>query len=192
MEARFDSAAGTRDPVDLTLLDIYESERRPVAAWVLSWNHAQISTLEPTSTALRREILIRDLIDTKDGTNLLVDRVRGLSLRYQLGNGEAHAHVLVGSSAPDFELNDGSKLGRHQYSRPRLLVDFGDDPSLNELVIRGKYEARVDYLGTGVKDTCGLRALLIRPDGFVAWIVEENRERDIEAAKAALEKWFSC
>ena len=59
------------------------------------------------------------------------------------------------------------------------------------MIIGGKYEARVDYLSTSAKDKRGLRALLVRPDGFVAWVAdEEDGKPDVDAAKAALEKWF--
>lgn len=44
-------------------------------------------------------ILNSDLDDTADSTNLLIDRFWGLSQRYHLSNGEAHARPLVGCSA---------------------------------------------------------------------------------------------
>jgi hypothetical protein len=42
----------------------------------------------------------------------------------------------------------------------------------------------------GAKDRRGIRALLVRPDEVVAWVVEDNVKPDIDAAKAALELWF--
>jgi 2-polyprenyl-6-methoxyphenol hydroxylase-like FAD-dependent oxidoreductase len=103
--------SGSGAPADLALLDTYESERHPVAAWVLEWTRAQVSTLQPDLYGAAVQALIRDLIDTTDGTNLFIDRVWGLSQRYTLGDGEAHEHPLVGCSAPDFELHGGSRLG---------------------------------------------------------------------------------
>jgi len=175
---------------DLALLDTYESERQPIAAWVLEWTRAQISTLQPDLYGAAVQALIRDLIDTTDGTNLFIDRVWGLSQRYNLGDSDAHAHPLVGCSAPDFELHDGSRLGPKLEEGWGLLVDFEDDAALKELVVGGKYEARVDYVGVGAKDRRGLRALLVRPDGVVAWVAEDNVKPDVDAAKAALEQWF--
>ena len=98
-------------PADLALLDTYESERHPIGAWVLEWTRAQVSMLQPDLYGAAVQALIRDLIDTTDGTNLFIDRHWGLSQRYNLGEGEAHAHPLVGCSALDFELHDGSRLG---------------------------------------------------------------------------------
>ncbi|TAQ89068.1 hypothetical protein B7494_g2576 [Chlorociboria aeruginascens] len=177
-------------PVDLSLLDTYESERHPIAAWVLEWTRAQVSVLQPDLYGAAVQALIRDLIDTTDGNNLFLDRVWGLSQRYKLGNSEAHAHPLVGSSAPDFELSDGSRLGPKLAGGRGLLVDFEDDDALKGLVTGEDYKDRVDYLGVGAKDRRGIRALLIRPDGIVAWMVEDDVKPDIEAANAALEQWF--
>ncbi|KAH8893770.1 FAD binding domain-containing protein [Thozetella sp. PMI_491] len=177
------------DTVDLALLDTYESERRAVGAWVLQWARAQVVTLlpDPFSAALRN--LFRDLIDTTDGTNLFVDRVWGLSQRYQLGDGAAHAHPLVGASAPDLELLDGSKLGSKLEGGRGLLLDVEDSPALRELV-GGQHEAKVDYVAVGARDSLGLRAFLVRPDGVVAWVAEGNAQPDVDAAKAALQRWF--
>lgn len=177
-------------PVHLTLLDTYESERHPIGAWVLEWTRAQVATLQPDLFGAAIQALLRDLINTSDGTNLFLDRVWGLSQRYSLGDDEAHAHPLVGCSAPDFELHDGSRLGSRLEGGRGLLVDFQNEPALKELVADGKYAARVDHFGAGAKDTRGLRALLVRPDGIVAWVVEDNAEPNVEAAKAALERWF--
>lgn len=193
-ESRSDRAA----PLDLTLLDTYESERHPIAAWVLGWTRVQVTTLQPDLFGEAVQTLIRDLINTIDGTNLFIDRFWGLSQRYKLGDDEAHALPLIGCSAPDFELldDDNSRLGAKVESGRGLLIDFENDDAaakLKQLVIGGKYEARVDYLGgVGAKDRRDLRAMLIRPDGVVAWLVEDNMEPDIEAARVALERWFGC
>lgn len=131
--------------------------------------------------------LMRDLVRTVDGTNLMIDRVWGLSLRY----GDA-AHPLVGCSAPDLELSDGTRLGTKMGSGRGLLVDLhGGAVALRDELLAGRpYEARVDYLALGAQDTRGIRSMLIRPDGVVAWVVDEDAEADIGAAKAALEQWL--
>ena len=188
---RRESGSDDGRQADLALLDTYESERHPVAAWVLEWTRAQVATLLPDLYGAAVQALIRDLIATTDGTNLFIDRVWGLSQRYKLGDGETHAHPLVGCSAPDFELYDGSRLGPKLEGGRGLLIDFEDDAALKELVVDdGKYEARVDYVGVGAKDRRGLHALLVRPDGIVAWVVEDKVKADVDAAKAALEQWF--
>ncbi|KAI1134977.1 monooxygenase [Hypoxylon sp. FL0543] len=173
------SGAGLQD---LSLLDSYERERHPVGSWVLEWTRAQISTLRPDPFGFAVRKLMNDLLQTTDGTNLFIDRIWGLSLRYDLGD----EHPLVGCSAPDFELDDGTRLGSKLETARGLLLDFGSNAELKDLT--GKYDDKVDYLSTGAKDRLGLQALLIRPDGIVAWAAEEKL--DVDAAKAALERWF--
>lgn len=178
-------------PPDLALLDTYESERHPVGAWALDWTRAQISILQPGPFGAAIRTVFSDLLDTTDGTNLLIDRFWGLSQRYQSGNSEEQAHhPLVGCSAPDFEFDDNSRLGHKLEQGRGLLVDFQEDVALRELVVSGKYEARLDYLSVNAKDRRDLGALLIRPDGFVAWATDDTVKADLGAAKAALEKWF--
>lgn len=175
---------------DPTLLDTYESERHPVAAWVLEWTRAQVSTLQPDLYGAAMHSLIRDLIETTDGTNLFIDRIWGLSQRYKLGDTKADKHSLVACSAPDFELHDDSRLGSKLEGGRGLLVDFEGNVKLKELVVGGKYEGRVEYIAIGAKDKRGLQALLIRPDGIVAWVAEAHVVPDVDAAKSSLERWF--
>ena len=176
----------------LALLDTYERERHPAGAWALEWTRAQIATTRPDPHGRAVQALVRDLMATPDGTNLFLDRFWGLSQRYELQEegDKASTHPLVGCSVPDFEMVDGERLGAKMEAGRGLVVDFEDDARLSDLVAGGKYEGRVDYVGLGAKDRLGLRALLVRPDGIVAWVVEENANPDLEAAKAALERWF--
>ncbi|KAI8627931.1 putative pentachlorophenol 4-monooxygenase [Xylariaceae sp. FL1651] len=176
---------------DLALLDTYESERRPIGAWLLDYTRAQVNSLQPDEYGRATYALLRDLIATTDGANYFIERSWGLSLRYVFGDGDDQ-HPVVGRSVPDFELADGARLGSKMEGARGLLVDFGENAELKALLGEGdpKYEERVDYLALSAKDTCGLSALLVRPDGVVAWAVDEGSEPDVGAAKAALERWF--
>lgn len=172
------------EPVDLSLLDTYEKERLPVGAWVLEWTRAQVATLQPNLAGAALQKLLTDLIDTVDGTNLFLGRIWGLSQRYDFGDEQQHA--AVGGSAPEFELDDGTRLGSKLEGGRGLLVDFESNVALKGLT--GRYEAKVDYMAVGAKDQLGLSALLIRPDGVVAWVAEEKP--DLSAAGTAFERWF--
>lgn len=169
---------------DFTLLDTYEKERHPVGAWALEWTRAQVTTLKPDLFGGAIRNLVQDLLSTTDGTNLVVDRVWGLSLRYDPDDKDAHP--LVGCSAPDYEFDDGERLGVKMLGGKGLLVSFDDEAELKKLA--GAYEDRIDYLAVRAKEQLGIKALLIRPDGFVAWVAEEKS--DVNAAKPALERWF--
>ena len=175
---------------DLALLDTYESERHPIGAWVLEYTRAQVAMMQPGLYGAALQTLIRDLIDTTDGANLFIDRQWGLSQRYQLGKGEAYTHPLVGSSAPDFEFEDGSRLGDKLREGGGLLVDFQHETCLERLISGEKHGTRVEYVSMKVKEDCDMRALLVRPDGIVAWVTEKGVEADLEAAEEAIQKWF--
>ncbi|KAK7745688.1 hypothetical protein SLS62_009654 [Diatrype stigma] len=183
------SAEASTRPADQlsALLDTYQEERHPIGAWVLDWTRAQVSALRPDPHGAALRQLLADLIDTDDGSNLFIGRIWGLSQRYDFG--EADQHPLVGCSAPEFELDDGSRLGSKMEGARGLLVDLGD--GLEKLRgLAGQYKSKVEYMSVGVKEQLGLRALLVRPDGVVAWVAEEKEEPDLDAARAALERWF--
>ncbi|WP_437577150.1 hypothetical protein [Sorangium sp. So ce887] len=78
-----------------------------------------------------------------------------------------------------------TRLGARLQRGRGLLIAFANDARLAELA-RG-WASRVDYACTGAKSTLGLRALLIRPDGVVAWLAEGTP--NLDAARAALARW---
>ncbi|MGY5778110.1 FAD-dependent monooxygenase [Rhizobium sp. LEGMi135b] len=163
------------------LLDTYSSERHPVGAQVLDWSRAQVALMRPSPSSRALEAIIRDLIDTRDGATYFAERVWGVSLCYDLGD----ANPLVGRSAPDFELVDGRKLGDLLRTGRGLLLDFDAHASLEALASR--WSDRITYVATDAKDRLGLSALLVRPDGVVAWVGETNFNPE-DAARAA-SKW---
>lgn len=175
---------------DLTLLDSYETERHPIGAAVLDWTRAQVSTMEPNPFGGAIRELVRDLIATPDGTNMLIERLWGFSQRYDLGNGLGNSHELVGRSMPDFELLDGSRLGVKLEKGRGLLIDFEGDSTLKDLITNKIFGDRVEYLAVDVQDRRDLRALLVRPDGVVAWVAEKGQNPELDTLKAALDLWF--
>ena len=105
-----------------------------------------------------------------------------VSLCYDLGGG----HPLVGRSVPDFELADGRKIGEFFGAGKGLFLDFDTDAPLEALASR--WADRISYVAGDAKDRLGLSALLVRPDGFVAWASEDAPNLG-QAAQAA-SRWF--
>ena len=174
-------AATVRGDAPDGLLDSYTTERHPVGARILDWTRAQVALMRPDSRALAA--IVRDLIDTRDGATYFAERVWGVSLRYDLGDG----HPLVGRSCPDFELGDGTRLAALLRDGNGLLLDFGGQASLRAL--DGLWGDRVSYVDGEPKDRLGLSALLVRPDGFVAWASDTTPSPE-EVTRAAA-KWFT-
>jgi 2-polyprenyl-6-methoxyphenol hydroxylase-like FAD-dependent oxidoreductase len=177
-------AATLRDDAPEGLLDSYTSERHPVGAQVLDWSRAQVALMRPSRSSRALEAIVRDLIDTRDGATYFAERVWGVSLRYDLGDD----HPLVGRSAPDFELVDGARLGQHLGSGKGLLVDFDARASTREVADR--WSDRVVYVTGEVRERLGVSALLVRPDGIVAWATGAGDDASSSRLAQALARWF--
>ncbi len=63
---------------------------------------------------------MRDLMDTRDGATYMAGRVWGVCTHYDLGGG----HPLVGHSVPNFEFEDGAKIGELMRAGQAVLLDF--------------------------------------------------------------------
>ena len=177
-------ASTIRGDAPAGLLDSYFSERGPVGAQVLDWSRAQVALMRPSPSSRALEAIIRDLIDTRDGATYFAERVWGVSQRYDLGD----SHPLVGRGAPDFELADGTRLGELLRDGKGLLLDFDAEASLQALARR--WDGRIGYVGRDAKDRLGLGAVLIRPDGVVAWAGEAPA--DLQALTLAASRWFGA
>jgi len=164
------------------LLDTYTAERHPVGAWAVEWTRAQVAIMKPDPHANAIAKVIRDLIQTREGTSYFVEKISGISLHYDLP-GE---HPLIGRSMPDFELEDGSRLGALLQDGKGLLVNFEGREALQTL--GENWSSRMRYVGMKARDSMGITALLVRPDGFVAWVSESEPVAD-EAAQVVT-RWF--
>ncbi|MFG3047253.1 FAD-dependent monooxygenase [Streptomyces sp. NPDC048241] len=169
-----------------SLLDTYDTERRPVGAWVLDWTRAQIGILrgDPKSGALRG--VVADLLATRDGTTYAVKQIAGVTQRTPLPG----AHRWTGRYVPDVPLSDGSRLADHAHEGGFLLLD-----RTPRAVFAGRAAGRARVVGDG--DAGGLGAVggddgaevmgaLVRPDGVVAWATDTA---DPDGLTEALTRW---
>ncbi len=138
--------------------------------------------MRPSPSTRALEAIVRDLMETRDGATYFAERVSGVSLRYDLGG----AHPLVGRSVPDFELVDGTRIGELLRDGRGLLLDFRPDASLQALVNRWK--GRINYIGNDLRNQLDLSAVLVRPDGIVAWAIERGVDED--SVVQAASHWF--
>jgi 2-polyprenyl-6-methoxyphenol hydroxylase-like FAD-dependent oxidoreductase len=164
------------------LLHTYTTERHPAGAWALDWTRAQVAIMRPDPHARAIAGVIRDLIRTREGTSYFVEKISGVSLRYDLGGD----HPLIGRSAPDFEFEDGSRFGEFFHDGTGLLLDLTGKERFSRL--SRSWSGRVKYASTRAKDNKGIAALLVRPDGFVAWAA--NSDPDLTALEEAVRRWF--
>jgi 2-polyprenyl-6-methoxyphenol hydroxylase-like FAD-dependent oxidoreductase len=161
------------------LLDSYYAERHPIGAKVLDWSRAQAAIMKPAPDARALNAIMRDLMETRDGATYIAGRVWGVTTRYDL-RGD---HPLVGHSVPNFEFEDGARIGELMHDGQGMLLDFDGSASLKTLA--SEYDDQLKYVSARAKEQLGLSAVLIRPDGFVAWASDsEPREQSIRQAAA--------
>lgn len=177
-------AASIRGHAPAGLLDSYAGERHPVGAAILDWSRAQVALMRPTPSTRALADIVRDLIDTRDGATYFAGRVWGVSLRCDLGD----SHPLVGRSAPDFMLADGRTLGQWMRTGRGLLLDF--DAQSQRRALASRWGDRIAYLAGDADDRLGLSAVLVRPDGVVAWA--SDAAADLALATDAASRWFGA
>ena len=175
-------AATIRGDAPADLLDSYARERRPVGAAVLDWSRAQVALMRPNPGSRALAAIVRDLVETRDGATYAAERVRGATLRHDLGGG----HPLVGRSVPDFAWADGTRVADRLRAGGGLLLDFAPDPARAALARR--FAPRIAYAAGAVRDALGLRAALVRPDGIVAWATDAAP--DAASLARATARWF--
>ncbi|MFG1653293.1 FAD-dependent monooxygenase [Micromonospora sp. NPDC049275] len=160
------------------LLDTYSSERRPIAGWVLEWTRAQAALMRPDAHSAALREVVTGLLATRDGATYVATRLSGLRHRYPgLGS-----HPLAGTSAPDLEFADGTRLGEHLTAGGGLLLDLAGSAAVRDLAM-----GRVRTQTTKCPGRPGLTGVLVRPDGIVAWAGEDGATEGLETA---LTTWF--
>ncbi|MGC2398796.1 MAG: FAD-dependent monooxygenase [Acidobacteriaceae bacterium] len=177
-------AAAIQNKAPEGLLDTYQTERHPLGAKVLDWSRAQVAIMRPEPASRALNAIVRDLMDTRDGATYIAGRVWGVHTHYDLGG----SHPLVGRSVPNFEFEDGAIIGEFMHDGRGILLDFELNASL-ESVAR-EYGNGIKYVVGHAKEQFGLSAVLIRPDGIIAWASEDNP--DCSELQKAAARWFAC
>ncbi|MEV1333794.1 FAD-dependent monooxygenase [Micromonospora costi] len=168
------------------LLDSYHTERRPAAERVTLHTQAQLALMSPgpAITALRH--VVAELLETPGVTGRISDLLAGSDVRYRMHHGTPHA--LTGRFAPDLALRAGARATRlAEIVRPGrpVLVDLTGSDHLADLA--DAWRDRVDLVTARTPAPPPADALLVRPDGYVAWAGGETGTDDLQDA---LETWF--
>ncbi|MDV9041301.1 FAD-dependent monooxygenase [Stenotrophomonas sp. RAC2] len=175
-------AAVVRGDADEALLDSYQAERHPIGARVLDWSRAQVALMRPGPGARALATVMADLADTRDGATYLAERVWGVAQQLDLGDGQP----LVGRSVPDVLLADGRRLGEVlRAGQGALLVFEAGAPLLQAVECWPQCPPCITSEQEGVP---GLGAVLVRPDGIVAWACDAGGDQ--AGLPQALQRWF--
>ncbi|MGV9295663.1 FAD-dependent monooxygenase [Amycolatopsis sp. NPDC003676] len=166
-------AAQVRGWAPAPLLDTYQAERHPVAADVLDNTRAQmeLSSAEAGPRAVRR--LLAELMDFDEVNRRLLGKITAIDIRYDFGEGPD----LLGRRLPDLALNQGRLYDRLHQGRG-LVLDRTE-----RLNVEG-WADRVDLIADPAA-TLDAPAVLLRPDGYIAWIGEDQQDLNDHLAR-----WF--
>ncbi|MEU6026103.1 rifampin monooxygenase [Streptomyces tauricus] len=155
------------------LLDSYHDERHPVGARVLDNTRAQITLLgtDAGATALRE--LFSKLMDFEEVNRYVTEMITAVGVRYGFGEG----HDLLGRRMRDLDLKRGRLYSLMHDGRGLLLDRTG-------LLSVSGWTDRIDHVVDG-SEQLDVPAVLLRPDGHVAWAGDDQRD-----LLAHLPKWF--
>jgi 3-(3-hydroxy-phenyl)propionate hydroxylase len=172
------------------LLDTYHAERHPIGARVLRNTMAQVALgrTDERSTALQQ--IMAEFLKMDEPRKVLAAEMSGLGVHYDFGEG----HPLLGRRMPDLDITTANGSLRIftllRDARP-VLLNFGERGSIDIAQWTDRVQSiDAQYDGTwelpAIGRVIGPRAVLIRPDGYVAWVGDSADA----ALSDALTKWF--
>jgi len=177
-----------------SLLDTYHAERHPIAARVLRNTMAQVALRRTDDRTKALGEIVSELLGMDEPRRQLAAEMSGLGIHYDLGSSDSDKrHPLIGRRMPDLDLVIAGKPSRvftllHD-ARP-VLLNFG--PGSIEIT---PWADRVRSIGASyagswelpvIGEVPGPVAVLIRPDGYVAWAADQTGPELADA----LTTWF--
>jgi 3-(3-hydroxy-phenyl)propionate hydroxylase len=173
-----------------SLLDTYHAERHPVAARVLQNTMAQTALLRPDERSKAAREAMSELLSMDEPRKRFAGEMSGLDIQYDLGEG----HPLLGRRMPDLDLvtaNGPLQVYTLLHDARPVLLNLGEPGAFNitpwvdrvrliDATYAGLWELPV--LG----QVAAPAAVLIRPDGYVAWVGDGTDS----GLREALTTWF--
>jgi 2-polyprenyl-6-methoxyphenol hydroxylase-like FAD-dependent oxidoreductase len=152
------------------LLDSYTAERHPVGARVLENTRAQVALVRPDPLTSALRTIVSDLITLPEGNRHIGEMLSGTGIRYDLGDDDP----LVGTLVPDqlLTLADGGE------ERLYTLAEKGGGLFVSPSARSLPHNVHHAHTKEGP-------AMLLRPDGCVAWT-----EASSKPVEEALARWF--
>jgi 3-(3-hydroxy-phenyl)propionate hydroxylase len=173
-----------------SLLDTYHTERHPVAAIVLRNTMAQVALLRTDDRTNALRDAMSELLSMDEPRKRFAAMMSGLDIHYDLGEG----HPLLGRRMPDLDLVTANGPLRVftllRDARP-VLLNLGE-PGAFDITPWADRVQLIDATYDGVWELPGIgavtapTAVLIRPDGHVAWV----GDRTDPGLSDALTTWF--
>ncbi len=179
-----------RSATPAELLDSYHAERHPAGARALKYTMAQsvLQRAEPRADALSD--LIGEMLAYDEPRRLIAGLISGLDVAYDLGEG----HPLLGRRMPDLDLvtPDGPlRVFALLHDARPVLINLAEPGSLDITPWADRVQlVDAEYAGAWDLPVIGPvsapAAVLVRPDGHVAWVGEGTQT----GLEEALTTWF--
>ena len=173
-----------------TLLDSYHAERHPVAARVLRNTLAQTALLRTDERSKAARESVAELLAMDEPRRRFGALMSGLDVRYDLGEG----HPLLGRRIPDLDLATAGgplRLFALLHQASPVLLNFGEPIDITPWADRVQsVEAKCGgaWELPALGPVAAPSAVLIRPDGYVAWVGEGTGA----GLTDALSTWFGA
>jgi 2-polyprenyl-6-methoxyphenol hydroxylase-like FAD-dependent oxidoreductase len=162
-----------------SLLDTYHAERHPVAARVLRNTMAQTALMRVDDRVEALRDNMSELLGMDEPRRRFAAMMSGLDIHYDLGEG----HPLLGRRMPDLDLATASGPLRvftllHD-ARP-VLLNLGEPGGFDIAPWADRVQLiDAEYVGTwelpALGEVAAPTAVLIRPDGYVAWVGDQTQ-----------------
>jgi 3-(3-hydroxy-phenyl)propionate hydroxylase len=173
-----------------SLLDTYHAERHPVGARVLRHTMAQVALASPDDRhqALRDDV--GELVAMDEARKRFAGMLSGLDIHYDLGEG----HPLLGRRMPDLNLVAADRPVRVfvlLHDAKGVLLNLGTPWALDPSPWSDRVQAiDAEYDGDWelpvVGHVAAPAAVLVRPDGYVAWVGDGTET----GLREAMNRWF--
>ncbi|MGO4583932.1 FAD-dependent monooxygenase [Arthrobacter sp. 2RAF6] len=173
-----------------SLLDSYHAERHPVAARVLRNTMASVALRRPDERTKAVGEVIAELLGMEEPCKRFAAMQSGLDIHYDVGEG----HPLLGRRMPDLDLvtaNGPLRVFSLLHDARPVLLNLGEPGGIDITPWADRVQLiDATYLGTWELPALGAvtppAAVLIRPDGYVAWVGDRTRM----GLADALTTWF--
>jgi 2-polyprenyl-6-methoxyphenol hydroxylase-like FAD-dependent oxidoreductase len=157
-----------------SLLDTYQAERHPVAARALRNTMGQVALRRPDARTKALRDTVSELLSMDEPRRRFAAMLSGLDIHYDLGEG----HPLLGRRMPDLDLvtADGPlRVFTPLHDARPVLLNFGESGGLDITPWADRVQLiEAEYAGVWELPVFGAvsapTAVLIRPDGHVAWV----------------------
>ncbi|SBS71743.1 Pentachlorophenol monooxygenase [uncultured Mycobacterium sp.] len=163
------------------LLDTYQAERYPVGERVMMHSMSQIALMAPGPEIAQLRKLFAELIAVPQVIPKMAGLLAGSDVRYDVGDD----HRLSGYLVPDLTLDDGRRVASLLHKAGPVLLDLCGGAAAAGA---HGWADRVDIVEAELAG--GPAAILIRPDGYVAWAADDFGPDDAHNLQAALTRWF--